>query len=399
MKYIIRKKYLDSLIKLQNSPDIKVITGVRRSGKSILLKQFKDYLITNDQNVNIINIDLQDLDNHYLLDYYKLHQYIMDNYQIEKYNVLLIDEVQLCNNFELCINSLHFKALFDIYITGSNAFLLSSDLATLFTGRVMKIEVFPFSYQEYLEYYEKENQYEEMFDEYLNNGGMPGILFYKDLNNKFAYLREVYETILLRDLVDKYNIRNKMELQLVSHYIIDNVGKLLSPNNICIVLNNDKCQITRKTITKYINYFENSFMFYRAIRYDLKGKKYLVNNDKYYLVDIGFKYAINGLKTMDFGRAIENIVYIELLRRNYDVYVGKLYQKEIDFVAIKRDEKIYIQVCEYLDNSETLKREYTPLLAIKDAYPKMIIARTHHKEYIYEGIHIVDIAHWLVNKE
>lgn len=396
MKYIIRKQYLDSIIRLQNTPDIKVITGVRRCGKSVLLKQFSDFLMNNDKNANIINIDLQDLDNEYLLDYHNLHKYVMDNYQKNKHNVVLIDEVQLCNQFELCINSLHAKNLFDIFITGSNAFLLSSDLATLFTGRVSKIEVFPFSYKEYIQYYQAKDNYDQMFDEYLKNGGMPGNLAFTNLNDKLNYLRSVYETILLRDLVDKYKIRNKNEFYNVSQYMLDNIGNLLSPNNICNVLNHNNSKITRKTIEKYISYFENSFLFYKAKRYDLKGKKYLVNNDKYYLVDIGFKYAINGIKSVDYGRDLENVVYLELLRRGYEVYVGKLYQKEIDFVAINRYEKIYIQVCDYIDNQETFKRECASLLSIKDAYPKMIIARTHHEKYLYDGIQIVDISKWLM---
>lgn len=396
MKFITRNQYLDKLIRLQNTPDIKVITGVRRCGKSILLKQFKEYIIDNDNNVNIIDIDLQDLDNEYLLDYHELHKYVMANYLKDKHNALLIDEVQLCNKFELCINSLHAKNLFDIYITGSNAFLLSSDLATLFTGRVISVEVFPFSYKEYLQYYQKEDNYEQMLDEYLKTGGMPGVLAFNNNQDKLSYLSDVYKTILLRDLVDKYKIRNKNELDKVSRFMLDNIGNLLSPNNICNVLNHDKCKITRKTVKKFISYFENSFMFYKASRYDLKDKKYLINNEKYYLVDIGFKYAINGIKSIDYGRNLENVVYLELLRRGYEVYVGKLYQKEIDFVAIKNDEKIYIQVCDYLENPETFKREYSSLLAIKDAYPKMIIARTHHDTYLYEGIKIVDIARWLV---
>ena len=225
---------------------------------------------------------------------------------------------------------------------------------------------------------------------------MPGNLAFTNLNDKLNYLRSVYETILLRDLVDKYKIRNKNEFYNVSQYMLDNIGNLLSPNNICNVLNHNNSKITRKTIEKYISYFENSFLFYKAKRYDLKGKKYLVNNDKYYLVDIGFKYAINGIKSVDYGRDLENVVYLELLRRGYEVYVGKLYQKEIDFVAINRYEKIYIQVCDYIDNQETFKRECASLLSIKDAYPKMIIARTHHEKYLYDGIQIVDISKWLM---
>ena len=398
MNYIIRKNYLDKLIRLQNTPDIKVITGIRRCGKSVLLKQFIEYLKLSEQSINIISINLQDLEYDSLLDYHNLHSYVMDRYVELKHNVLLVDEVQLCNKFELAINSLHEKGIFDIYLTGSNAFLLSSDLATLFTGRVIEIEVFPFSFQEYLIFFGKQEQFDEMFDEYFKIGGMPGTLLYSNESDKFSYLSDVYKTILLRDLVDKYKIRNKIELQNVSNYMIDNVGNILSPNNICDSLNKDKSLITRKTISKYISYFENSFMFYKAKRFDLKGKKYLVNNEKYYLADIGFKYAINGIKSMDYGRTLENIVFVELLRRGYEVYVGTLYKKKIDFVAIKRNEKIYIQVCDYLDNPTTFTREYSPLLAIKDAYPKMIISRTRHEEYHYEGIKIVDVARWLLEK-
>lgn len=399
MKYIIRKQYLDSLIRLQNTSDIKVITGIRRSGKSVLLKQFIDYLSENDHNVNIIMLNLQDLDNNSLLDYRNLHSCAMSRYIESKHNVLLIDEVQLCDKFELTINSLHSKGIFDIYITGPNAFLLSSDLATLFTGRVMQIEVFPFSYSEYLEYHEKQNEFDLLLDDYLRIGGMPGTLIYTESNDKYNYLSGIYETILLRDLVEKYKIRNELELQQVSQYMIDNIGNLLSPNNICISLNTDRSSITRKTVAKYISYLENSFMFYKATRFDFKGKKYLINNDKYYLADIGFRYAINGTKSMDYGRVLENVVYIELLRRGYEVYVGKLYKKEIDFVAINRDEKIYIQVSDYLDNPKTFEREYSSLLSIKDAHPKMIIARTHHEEFQYEGIRIVDVARWLTGEK
>lgn len=399
MKYTIRKQYLDSLIRLQNTSDIKVITGIKRSGKSVLLKQFVDYLSENDHNVNIIMLNLQDLDNNSLLDYRNLHSYAMSHYIESKHNVLLIDEVQLCNKFELTINSLHSKGIFDIYITGSNAFLLSSDLATLFTGRVMQIDVFPFSYSEYLEYHEKQNEFDLLLDDYLRIGGMPGTLIYTESNDKYNYLSGIYETILLRDLVEKYKIRNELELQQVSQYMIDNIGNLLSPNNICISLNTDRSSITRKTVAKYISCLENFFMFYKATRFDLKGKKYLINNDKYYLADIGFRYAINGTKSMDYGRVLENVVYIELLRRGYEVYVGKLYKKEIDFVAINRDEKIYIQVSDYLDNPKTFEREYSSLLSIKDAHPKMIIARTHHEEYQYEGIRIVDVARWLTGEK
>lgn len=394
MKLIKRADYLARLMRLRNTPDIKVIVGVRRSGKSVLIKQFIESLQEEEQEANIIFINLQDLDYSSLLDYKKLHQYVLDRYEKDKHNLLLIDEVQLCDKFELAINSLHSKSMFDIYLTGSNAFLLSSDLATLFTGRAITIEVFPFSFKEFLAYKGTSDK-ESLFDEYLEYGGMPGSLSYEEDEDKTNYLKEVYNTILLRDLVEKYRIRNVNELSKISLFMLDNVGKLLSPNNISSALNKDGSSITRKTVSNYLSYFENSFMFYRDKRYDLKGKRYLSSSDKYYLCDIGFKYAINGTKNMDYGSAIENIVFLELLRRGYTVYVGKLYQKEVDFVAISKEGKIYIQVSEYIDNEETFKRECSSLLAIRDAYPKIIIARTHHDEYLYEGIRIIDLVKWL----
>ena len=395
MNRIIRNKYLKELIDLSGTPDIKVITGVRRSGKSVLLQQFADYLRDTEKDVNIISANLQELEYDYLLEYHKLHSYVMDNYKPNAHNVVMINEIQLCDKFELAVNSLHTKGLFDIYLTGSNAFLLSSDLATLFTGRVMEIKVFPFSFAEYVEYFGCENTV-DVFDEYVRTGGMSGSYFYKTDEHRFEYIKDVYTTILERDLVKKYKIRNRSDFLSISEFMMDNIGNLLSPNNICAALNRGKSEITRKTVVKYISYLENAFMFYEAKRYDLKGKKYLETNKKYYICDASFRYAINGTKNLDFGRVYENIVYLELLRRGYEVYVGKIYKKEIDFVAIKRNEKIYIQVSDNISDPKTMEREITPLLQIRDAYPKMIIARTRHEDCQQEGVLITEISNWLL---
>lgn len=397
MNRIIRNKYLKEFIDLSGTPDIKVITGVRRSGKSVLLQQFADYLRDTEKDVNIISANLQELEYDYLLEYHKLHSYVMDNYKPNAHNVVMIDEIQLCDKFEVAVNSLHANGLFDIYLTGSNAFLLSSDLATLFTSRVMEIKVFPFSFAEYVEYFGCENT-AEAFDEYVRTGGMSGSYFYKTDEHRFEYIKDVYTTILERDLVKKYKIRNRSEFLSISEFMMDNIGNLLSTNNICTALNCGKSEITRKTVVKYINYLENAFMFYEAKRYDLKGKKYLETNKKYYICDASLRYAINGTKNLDFGRVYENIVYLELLRRGYEVYVGKLYKKEIDFVAIKRNEKIYIQVSDNISDPKTMEREITPLLQIRDAYPKMIIARTRHEDYQQEGVIVTELSNWLLGR-
>lgn len=395
MVWIIRKKYLDELISLTGTPDIKVITGIRRSGKSVLLQQYAEWLVKNEANINIISVSLQELEFDELLDYHKLHSYVCDNYKEGLRNVVMIDEIQLCEKFELAINSLHAKRKFDIYLTGSNAFLLSSDLATLFTGRVMEVKVFPFSFSEYVEYFNINGDFFDAFDRYVRMGGMPGSYEYESEEQRFAYIEDVYKTILERDLVKKYKIRNTSEFLRISEFMMDNIGNLLSPNNICKTLNRGQSEITRKTVDKYIRYLENAFLFYEAKRYDLSGKKYLETNKKYYLCDPSFRYAVNGTKNLDFGRMYENIVYTELLRRGYEVYVGKLYKKEVDFVAIKRNEKIYIQVSDNISDEATMKREISPLLGIKDAYPKMIIARTRHEDYQNEGVLITDISSWL----
>ncbi len=395
MKLLIRDRYLNKLKALNHTPDIKVITGIRRCGKSILLEEYAEHLTKTEPDINIVMVNLQELDYEELLDYKKLHAYAVEHFIKGRHNVLMIDEVQLCDSFEKAINSLHAKRIYDIYLTGSNAFLLSSDLATLFTGRTMEVQVFPFSFAEYREYLQSDADLQEDFDSYVRTGGMSGSYVYWGEKERYEYVADIYRTILLRDLVQKYAIRNKEEFLRITEFMMDNVSNLLSPNNISDTFYRDNIKITRKTVSKYMEYLEHSFLFYEAKRYDLKGKKYLKSNPKYYLCDTAFRYAVNGTRNMDFGRMYENIVYIELLRRGYEVYVGKLYKKEVDFVAIRQTEKLYIQVNDNISDSSTFEREYSPLLAIKDAYPKMILARTRHENYDYQGIVVWDIARWL----
>ena len=300
----------------------------------------------------------------------------------------------MCDGFEKALNGLHAEEKYDIYITGSNAFLLSSDLATLFTGRTFEIEVYPFSFKEYLKYYNY-NDIQEAFDKYTQEGGMSGSYIYKTQEEKYQYISDIFNTLIIRDIKQKYNIKNTDVLNNLNNYLIDNISNLTSSNNITHFLNSNKVNITDKTVKNYIDYLCNAFAFYKVKRYDIKGKKYLSTQDKYYLADHSFKYAILGTNNMDFGRTYENIVAIELLRRGYELYVGTMYQKEVDFIAKKRNENLYIQVSDYIGDDNTLKRETTPLLQIRDAYPKIIIARTRHEDYQYEGIQIYDIANWL----
>ncbi|HBK02230.1 MAG TPA: ATPase [Clostridiales bacterium] len=395
MKLIERDFYLEKLKNVIGTPDIKIITGVRRSGKSKLLEAFKRYIMENIPNANIVHINFNLEEFEKLKDYHALNAYIDNAYVKKADNFVLIDEVQLCPNFELTINSLHAQEKYDIYLTGSNAFLLSSDLATLFTGRTFEIKVYPFSFKEYLEYFEPQNLY-AAFDNYIKEGGMSGSYLYRDIESKYDYIKEVFDTLIVRDIRQKYKIKNSVLMDRLVDFLMDNISNLTSARNIADTLTSNKDKINHKTINSYIQYLCNAFAFYKIRRYDIQGKKYLSSNDKYYLSDHSFRYAKLGTRNLDYGRIMENIVAIELLRRGYEVYVGVLYKKEIDFVAIKRNEKIYIQVSDNISDLATFERETTPLIQIKDAYPKMIIARTRHEQYDYEGISIIDIADWLI---
>ena len=319
-----------------------------------------------------------DLEFEEIKEYHALHKYVEDRYDKEKQNYLFVDEVQLCPNFELAINSLYSKNKYDIYITGSNAFLLSADLATLFTGRYIEIHMFPFSFKEYCEYYSDQDDKDKLFEEYFIKGGLAGSYAYNTDLDRITYIKEVYETIVNRDLVQKYNLPDTHVLRQLSEFLMDNISNLTSPNRVSDILTANEVPTNHVTIGKYINHLCNAFIFYDIKRYDIRGKKYLETSDKFYMCDTGMRYAILGSRNMDYGRVYENIVCVELLRRGYEVYVGKLYQKEIDFVAQRASEKIYIQVSDNISNSDTFEREYSPLLQIMDAYPKIIIARTKH---------------------
>ena len=392
---LIKREYLKELIEVIGTPDIKVITGVRRSGKSKLLEMFKNYIIENIKDYNIIdiNFNLVKFDN--LRDYISLNNYIEKHYIVGKNNFVLIDEVQMCKEFERTINSLHAEEKYDIYITGSNAFLLSSDLATLFTGRTYEIQVYPFSFKEFMKYFNYESA-QDAFEKYVLEGGMAGSYIYNDVNKKYNYINDVYNALIVRDIQQKYNIQNISLMDSLTEFMMDNVSNLTSYRKIANILNQASINTNDKTIANYINYLCDAFAFYKIRRYDIQGKRYLSSVDKYYLVDQTFKYAKLGTKNMNYGRIYENIVAIELLRRGYEIYVGELYNAEVDFVAMKMNEKIYVQVSDNISDDKTFEREVRPLLKIKDAYPKILIARTRHDDYQYEGIQIYDLANWLL---
>lgn len=394
MKLIERTSYLKQLQNVIGTPDIKVITGVRRSGKSKLMDAFIALLEKDSAPKNIVRIKLNLKQFEALKAGDALYRYIDERYREGVTNYLFIDEVQLCDGFETVINSLYEEERFDIYLTGSNAFLLSSDLATLFGGRVFEIAMFPFSFREYLLYY-PENDIQAAFDRYVIEGGMSGSYLYKDPADARKYLAGIVRTTITKDIVTKFRIENEDLLNMIADFLMDNIGSKTSIRKIANTLTSNTYKTNDKTCGAYVEYLCRSFLFYPFKRYDVKGKRYLESDKKYYLADLSFRYATIDTKNADYGHLYENLVAIELLRRGYEVYVGQLGEKEVDFVAIKEGVKTYIQVCDDISRPEALQREVVPLLSIKDAYPKMIVARTKHPESQVEGIRIIDIAEWL----
>ena len=389
---LIKRDYLNKLIETMDVPDIKVITGIRRAGKSKLLDLFEEYLKRDKVN-NIVRILFTRKEFELLLDKNKLYEYVQNKYDEKKNNFLLIDEVQLCDGFETIINSLHDEERFNIYLTGSNAFLLSSDLATLFGGRVFEINVLPFSFKEYNTYFETDVN---SFDEYFSQGGMSGSYLYKSREDGLKYVDGVLKSTIIKDIIKKYKIENEELIKMVARYLMDTVGNKTSFRNIANALTNNFVKTNDKTVASYVDYLCKSYLFYPVSRFDIRGGGYLQTEKKYYLSDLSFRFAELGNKKIDRGFLYENLVALELIRRCYEVYVGVLYNKEVDFVAIKNNKRIYIQVADDILKPETFDREVQSLLSIRDSYPKMLIARTKNTEEDYKGIRIIDIAEWLL---
>lgn len=400
MKLIRRDDYLGRLQDVEGTPDIKILSGMRRAGKSKLLEETAKRIRKTHPKANVLYADLTLLKNEKLKDYHMLHDWVKAHAKRGVRNYVMIDEVQMCPGFELVVNSLHGegKGRYDIYLTGSNAFLLSSDLTTLFTGRHLEFRTFPFSFGEFRRYFSRETDVDRAFDRYVVEGGLAGSYLYREESSRVAYLKEVYQTILRRDIAGRFKLPDTVVLERLAEFLMDNVGNVTSANNLADGLVKNKVATNHVTVGRYLDYLADAFLFCEAKRYDVRGRKCLEKSGKYYLMDHAIRYAVLGRRNMDYGHVYENIVYIELLRRGYDVYVGKLYKKEIDFVAIRGSEKLYVQVSDDLSDPKTFAREIDPLMKIKDAYPKIILARTKHGETDRDGVRIVDIARWLDNR-
>ncbi len=400
---LIRKKYLNELIESKDLNLIKVIVGVRRSGKSTLLLQYKDYLLTQKiKKTNIIYMNFESADFYDIKDYNDLYNYIKNKIINKNKFYILLDEVQNISQWEKAVNSILVDFNADIYITGSNAYLLSSELTTLLAGRVLTIKIYPFSFKEFISIYPFKNTEDkfEKFDKYLRYGGMPMIVNMNDNENLIMnYLNDLKEVVLKKDVISRNNIKDIVFLDNLIKYMASTIGNLTTPYAIAEFMKKNGSSITNETVDSYLKMLENAYFMYRVPRYELKGKQLLKTQGKYYFIDNGLKNIIAGISSYDTGNSYENIIYIELLRRGYEVYVGQYNDIEIDFIAISPNEKIYFQVTRSLADEKVEEREKKSLLAINDNYRKVILTMDNVKNKQIDGIQVINIIDFLIKEE
>ena len=407
---IDRKEYLDFLVKSKDRQIIKVVSGVRRCGKSTLFEIYKDFLLENGVAKNqIISINFEDMDYEELTDYKKLYEYIKSKMIGDKKNYIFLDEIQHVDKFEKVVDSLFIKENTDLYITGSNAYFMSSELATLLSGRYIELKMLPLSFKEYYQAkleYEKMEQKEnrisktliQYYNEYIVNSSFPYTLqLDSDLKNIHEYLSGIYNSVLLKDIVARLKISDVMRLESVVKYIFDNIGNLTSLSKIANTLTSMGRKTDAKTIEKYIRGLTDSLLVHEVSRYNIKGKEFLSTLSKYYVADLGLRQMILGNRNIDMGHILENIIYLELLRRKGNVYVGQFDKNEIDFVVINSNEIEYYQVALTVLDENTLKRELDAFKNIKDNYPKYLITLDDVMVNTdYDGIKVVNALEWLL---
>ena len=396
---IARIDYINYLNKFKDMPLIKVINGVRRCGKSTLFLQYIEHLKSNNiDDDHIIFINFEDLEYEEYTNYKTLYNYLNKRIIDSKKYYIFLDEIQNVEKYEKTVDSLLVKGNCDIYITGSNAYMLSSELSTLLSGRYIEIKMFPLSFKEYVSYYKDvNNNYEDLFNKYINSSSYPFSINFKEENLLNKYLEDIYNSIIIKDISLRIKKLDISLLHRIVKFMFDSIGSILSINNIANKLTLDGYKVDNKTVSKYIEVLTESMFFYKVERYDVKGKNILSSLEKYYVVDIGIRQIKLGRNYTDLGHIIENIVYLELMRRNYNVYIGYFTNAEIDFVAIKNGEMEYYQVCLSLLNEEVLKREVKSLKMINDNYPKYIISMDKvGTNYNIDGIKHINLIDWLM---
>ncbi len=392
---IEREEYLEKLKKWKDKDLIKVVTGIRRCGKSTLFELYINYLksIGIDDN-HIISINLENPDNEF--DNYKqLYKFVKEKIKDEKQYYIFLDEIQNVEEFQKAVDGLYIIKNVDVYITGSNAYLLSGELATLLTGRYIEIKMYPLSFKEYLSYYNKQPD-ERNYLDYINRSSFPYALKIEEEPEIDDYLDALYNTIILKDVAQRRKIADTSMLKTVARFMFDNIGNCLSIKKIADTLTSNGRPISVHTVESYLDALVECYIFNKVSRFDIKGKQYLQSGEKYYATDVTMRYAILGRRNIDVGHILENIVYLELIRRGYKVYIGKTGEKEIDFVAENKDGFTYFQVAYTTREEVTLKRELTPLQEINDNYPKYILTMDIDPVVDYNGIKKINVLDWLV---
>lgn len=401
MKLIERKEYLDRLIALKEKQVIKIITGIRRCGKSTLFEMYQEYLLQQQVTKSqIIAINLEDFDFFELRDPRKLYDYINTRLVHDQISYVFLDEVQHVQDFPDVVNSLFIKKNIDLYLTGSNAYMLSSEIATLISGRYIEIAMLPLSFREYVSSTGNINELDQKYVEYLQHSSFPYALELKD--DPLAlhdYLSGIYSTVVLKDVVARNKISDVMMLESIIRFIFDNIGNLLSTKKIADTMTSNGRKIDVKTVEKYLASLQASYILYQAKRYNIKGKQFLKTLEKYYVVDIGLRTIMLGSRAFDVGHILENIVYLELIRRGNHVYVGKFDELEVDFVSVNPRGVTYFQVSATVRSHETLQRELAPLKKINDQYPKLILTLDNDPDADYEGILRTNALKWLIHNE
>lgn len=393
-----RIEYLQKLIAFRDKHIIKIITGIRRCGKSTLMEIFQDYLKANHvEKAQILAVNFEDFDYRELRDAEKLHAYVKGHMAKDKMTYLFLDEIQHVESWPDVIDSLYLRKNLDIYITGSNAYLLSSEIATLISGRYVEIRMLPLSFKEYVKARGGEDNLARRYREYIEYSSFPYTLELAGQPKEIRdYLESIYHTIVVKDLAVRKKIPDVMMLESVARYLFDNIGNTVSTKKIADTMTSDGRKIDVRTVEKYVEALTECFIFYQAKRYNVKGKQYLKTLEKYYAVDVGLRYMLLGSKAIDAGHILENVVYLELLRRGYDVYVGKVDELEVDFVAMDDQRVTYYQVAATVREENTLQRELKSLQKINDHYQKLILTLDEDPEADYEGIRRVNVLDWLM---
>lgn len=400
MKDIERTEFLNKLKTYKDKQVIKVITGIRRCGKSTLMKMFMNYLLENGVDKNqIIFLNFEDFDNYELLNPQNLHSYIKKRLISEKMTYVFLDEIQNVQDFQRVVDSLFLNPKIDIYMTGSNAYLLSGELATLLSGRYVAIEMLPLSFKEFVQALGTKSNLSlsEKYKHYVQRSSFPYTLnLGEDINEVLDYLNGVYSSIVLKDVISRFKITDTKMLESVIRFVFDNIGSSLSSKRIADTMTSSGRKIDVKTVEKYITALQQSFIIYEAKRYDVKGKEYLKLMEKYYAVDIGLRFMLLGQKANDVGHILENVVYLELIRRGYKVFVGKVDDVEIDFVAQNYEGNLYVQVSATVRDKSTLERELKPLQIVKDNYPKLLLTLDDDPAVDFNGIKQINVLEWLL---